>query len=305
MSAHVVRFPAEPRQFCGGQATVVQVPLGQDNLGWMVICEATREAALVDGPDAGAYLSRCEALGVRPTTVWNTHTHGDHVGLNHDLQRRGLLAAMRVFGPAAARDDVPGITDAVDEGDVVSVGRLTARVMRTDGHLNGHISFVIGDAATPGAAVFCGDTLFAAGCGYLFDGPPAAMAQSLRRLAALHPDTAVCCAHEYTWDNLRFAFHVDGDNPALWARILAARATLDAGGSCVPSTIGMERATNPFLRAGDPILKRFAAMQCELSLPDEPDAAFAILRMLKNGPRWRGVSDDEILAEVGRKSAEI
>jgi hydroxyacylglutathione hydrolase len=301
--SHVVREPTLPFEVADGAGRVIQVPLGVDNLGWIVACTATGEAALVDGPDAGPYLARCAALGLRPTTVWNTHTHGDHVGLNRDLQARGLLASMRVYGPASVPPGaVPGLTDPVDEGDVASVGPLRAAVIRTDGHLDGHVSFVVDDAEAP--ALFCGDTLFGAGCGYLFDGPPAAMHDSLRRLAALPGATRVCCAHEYTWDNLRFAAVVDGDNDAVWRRVLAAKAARDDGRSCVPSTIDDERATNPFLRAGDRTLRAFALRSIGLAVPSTPADAFACLRAAKNERGWRLGHDDDWLAQMSAKSAE-
>jgi len=135
------------------------------------------------------------------------------VGINTDLADRGLLAKMRVVGPAKARDAVPGITEAVDEGDAVTFGPVTAKVMLTEGHINGHVSYVFEDV------VFCGDTLFAGGCGYLFDGPPAKMHDSLTRLSQLAPETRVCCAHEYTQDNLRFAWSVEPENETLARRI--------------------------------------------------------------------------------------
>ena len=121
-------------------------------------------------------------------SILNTHTHWDHIGINNDLERRGELARFRVVGPAKVASDVPGITEAVREGDSIQFGGVTGRVMLTEGHLNGHVSYVFGDV------LFCGDTLFGGGCGYLFDGPPAKMFQSLLRLAALPGETRVLCA---------------------------------------------------------------------------------------------------------------
>lgn len=285
---HVVRRPPGPFAIADGAGVLHQVPLGEDNLGWLVVCRETGEAAAVDGPEAGPYLALCERLGVRLTTIWNTHTHGDHIGCNRDLARRGLLSDLRVFAPAGAAVATPGCTDPVDEGDRATVGRLGAEVWRTDGHLDGHVSFVM-----PGA-VFCGDTMFTAGCGYLFDGPAAAMHQSLHRLASLPDATLVCCAHEYTWSNLRFAWVVDAANPALAERIRRARAILAEGGSCVPSTMAEERATNPFLRGTLPSVRAGFQAHTARPLGERAVDAFTDLRALKDGATWRSIRDAEL-----------
>jgi hydroxyacylglutathione hydrolase len=277
---HAVTVVPPPLELPGG-VVVHCVPAHEDNLIW-VIALPSGEAAVVDGPDAEATLTLCGVRGLRLTTVLNTHTHGDHIGVNRDLQRRGLLSAMRVIGPAGAADAIPGLTEAVAEGDEVTLGgKFPLQVWLTEGHMNGHVSFI-----TQGA-VFCGDTLFAGGCGYLFDGPPTKMLESLRRLATLPEDTLVFCAHEYTLDNLRFAAWVEPDNLDLRDR-LASTTRLRAEGRCaVPSTIGLERATNPFLRADSPSLR--ARLREEL--PEAPLhdalAVFTAARALKNSARHR------------------
>jgi hydroxyacylglutathione hydrolase len=257
---HVVTRPTPPFDSRDGRLTVHQVPVWVDNLVWIVVCNETGEAAVVDGPEAGPVLDYCKAQGLRVTTVLNTHTHGDHVGINRDLQRRGLLDGMMVVGPARRAADVPGLTRAVDEGDVVRVGAVEGRVMLTEGHIDGHISFVFGDL------LLCGDTMFAAGCGRLFDGPPAKMHDSLQRLAALPGDTRVCCAHEYTQDNLRFAWSVEPGNAALAERIRRMWALRAEGGCTVPSRIEEERATNPFVRTESAEL----VASVRAALPDVP-----------------------------------
>src|SRR5690606_4633145 len=156
-----------------------------------------------DGPDAEATLEHVRAHGLRLTTILNTHTHGDHVGINRDLERRGLLGGMRVFGAAKKASEVPGLTDQLNEGDRFALFGQDVAVMLTEGHIDGHISFLVD------CLLFSGDTLFGAGCGYLFDGPPAKMHDSLYRLASLPAETRVFCAHEYTEDNLRFAHSVE------------------------------------------------------------------------------------------------
>ena len=239
---HVVTHPGPPWRSPDGRLEIHPVPAWQDNIVWIAACVETGEAAAVDGPDAAAALAYCEAKGLRLTTILNTHTHMDHVGINHDLAGRGRLDALRVFGPRRAADAVPGLTDPVDEGDTVHVGRVEGRVLTTEGHIDGHVSFVFDHA------LFCGDTLFAAGCGYLFDGPPRKMYESLRRLVALPGATRVFCAHEYTEDNLRFAWSVEPDNEALADRIRRVFALRARGECSLPSTVEEERATNPFVR---------------------------------------------------------
>ena len=285
---HVVSTPSPPFPIAGGRIEVHQIPVWQDNLVWLLVDRTTREAAAVDGPDAGLVLEYCADRDFRLTTILNTHTHMDHVGINHDLAGRGLLAGLQVFGPGKKAREVPGLTHEVDEGSEVSFGQTQARVMLTEGHIDGHVSYVFQ------GAVFCGDTMFAAGCGYLFDGPPQKMHDSLSRLAQLDEDTRVCCAHEYTQDNLRFAWSVEPDNDALAERIRKVWVERNRGRSVVPSTIGEERATNPFLRTHSPTI--VAAVQN--AFPDRPLGTpveiFAATRALKDRKDYRK-ADDSIL----------
>lgn len=283
---HVVTQPTEPFETRDGRLRVHQIPAWQDNLIWLAECTETGEVAAVDGPDAGGVLDYCEAKGLKLTTIFNTHTHGDHIGINRDLAKRGLLEGLRVYGPAGAAAAVPGLTDPLSEGDSARIGQVTGRVMLTEGHLDGHISYVFDDV------LFCGDTLFAGGCGYLFDGPPAKMHDSLSRLAELDGATRVCCAHEYTEDNLRFAWSVEPDNEALAERIRRVWAIRAEGGCTVPSTIAEERATNPFLRHGSASLeeavRRAWGPERQISSPAE---IFAATRALKDRKDYRQIED--------------
>jgi hydroxyacylglutathione hydrolase len=282
---HVVTVPTPAFRSSSGRLEVHQLPAAQDNLVWLAVDTGSGEAAAVDGPDAEAALAYCEARGLRLTTIWNTHTHGDHVGINHDLARRGLLEKVRVFGPAKKASDVPGLTDPMDEGSTARIGSIEARVLLTEGHIDGHVSYVVDDV------VFCGDTMFGAGCGYLFDGPPEKMFQSLMRLAALDGATRVCCAHEYTQDNLRFAWSVEPDNEVLRDRIRDVWALRARGECSVPSTIELERRTNPFLRFDSPTLRSSVAR----AMPDRdlstPSATFAATRALKDRKLYRAIED--------------
>lgn len=279
--SHVVTVAPQPWQLAQGAATVLAVPAATDNLVWVLVCNQTRQAAVVDGPDAAGALAAVASLGATLTAVLNTHTHGDHVGVNRDLAAKGHLNGLRVYGPAATPHAVPGLTHPVDEGDVVEVGALRLQVLRTEGHQFGHISFLIDDA------LFCGDTMFAGGCGYLFDGPPEAMFRSLMRLAGLPPDTKVCCAHEYTEDNLRFARSVEPGNAALIARSEDVARVRAEGRCTVPSTIEIERATNPFLRPGSPELLAQVRLQTGQADLRDPAEVFAATRSLKDTGRYR------------------
>lgn len=283
---HVVTRPTPVFSSRCGRLTVHQVPVWVDNLVWILVCNETGEAAVVDGPEAGPVLEHGKAHGLRITTVLNTHTHGDHVGINRDLQRRGMLDDMTVVGPARRATDVPGLTRAVDDGDLVRVGAVEGRVMLTEGHIDGHVSFVFSDL------LLCGDTMFAGGCGRLFDGPPAKMHGSLQRLSALPGDTRVCCAHEYTQDCLRFAWSLEPGNAALAERIGRVWALRAEGGCAVPSRIEEERATNPFLRTGSPELVASLRAALPHAPLDSPLEVFTATRQLKDAGAYKSRGDE-------------
>jgi hydroxyacylglutathione hydrolase len=279
--AHVVTRPTPPFRSASGALEVHQIPAASDNLVWLLVCTKTGTCAVVDGPDAEGALAYAAAHGLTITVVINTHTHGDHIGVNRDLAARGLLAGMRVVGPARARDDVPGITEAVKPGDQVQLGALTGQVIETDGHLRGHVSYVFEDV------VFCGDALFAGGCGRVFTGDFAAMQAGLARLRALAPNTRVCCAHEYTEDNLRFALSVEPDNKALQEREKRVRALRAEGGCAVPSTIGEELTTNPMLRWDSASLLSGLRRQTAGAELLDPVSIFTATRTLKDSGHYK------------------
>lgn len=281
--SHVVTTPTAPFPSASGTLTVHQIPSAHDNLIWLIVDRQRGIAAAVDGPSATEVLQACKRLGVTLTTILNTHTHPDHIGINIDLGRRGALEGLTVYGPAGSSIDVPGLTHPVDEGSLFEFGSTEFRVMRTDGHLNGHVCYVAEDL------LFCGDTMFGAGCGYLFDGPPAAMHHSLQRLSQLPAETRVCCAHEYTEDNLRFAWTIDPHNESLKSRIAETIALRTGGASTVPSSIGMERLTNPFLRTDDPRVRAALEEVWPERTFDGPVDYFAAARELKDRKDYRAL----------------
>jgi hydroxyacylglutathione hydrolase len=284
---HVVRIPPEVAKGKHGTLEVHGVPAWQDNLVWLIVHVATGECAAVDGPDATAVLAYVDAKGLRLTTILNTHTHGDHVGINRDLERRGLLASMRVYGAEKKASEIPGLTHPLHDGDRFELFGEEVSVMLTEGHIDGHLSFFVD------GMLFSGDTLFAGGCGYLFDGPPSKMHASLTRLAALPDDTRVFCAHEYTQDNLRFAYSVEPGNEALTARIRDTWARRARGECTLPSTIGLERATNPFIRTEARELVAHVGQAMGRELESELEV-FTATRALKDRRDYRSLGDDAL-----------
>lgn len=221
---------------------VVQLPVLADNYVYLAHDRTSGETAVVDPAVAEPVLDAAEARGWRITQILNTHWHRDHTGANEAIK---AATGGRITGPRGER--IPAIDRAVGEGDEVRLGdQSIARVLDVPGHTAGHIAYYF----EHDRLLFCGDTLFAMGCGRLFEGTPAQMFDSLAKLMALPDDTRVYCAHEYTAVNGRFALTVEPDNAALAQRMAEVVALRDAGRPTIPSTIGRERATNPFVRAG-------------------------------------------------------
>ena len=234
---------------------VERIPTLGDNYTYVIVCEDTGEAAIVDAPETGPVLKRVDEIGAKITKVLSTHHHFDHSAANPELAKRFDAP---VFGHASDSGRLPGLTDGLEEGDTVSVGSQTARILHIPGHTTGAIAYVF-DAAD---AVFTGDTLFAAGCGRLFEGTPQMMYTALcEKLSALPDSMRVFCGHEYTAGNLAFAAHVEPDNEQVrekraqveQIRKNAAADWHDATPAemTIPSTLGEERATNPFMRVAN------------------------------------------------------
>jgi hydroxyacylglutathione hydrolase len=229
---------------------VRQFPCLKDNYGFLARDEASGLVACVDTPDAGAILAELRVLGWPLSMILNTHWHPDHAGGNAEIK---AATGAVIVGPGEVERISP-IDRKVVGGDVVELGETRFEVIDTGGHTLGHITYF--DAADQIA--FVGDTLFALGCGRLFEGTAEQMWASLSRLAALPDETAVYCAHEYTASNARFALTVD-DSPVLAARAKEVFAARERGEATVPTTIAREKATNPFLKAGG--AARFAAVR--------------------------------------------
>lgn len=218
------------------------IPILSDNYAWLLRDEATGMTAFVDPAEAAPCLSAIEAAGGRLDLILLTHHHGDHIAATEDLRAR---YGAPVVGAAADAHRLPALSRAVAEDDEVALGDSSLRVIETPGHTVGHIAF-FGDGV-----LVCGDTLFSLGCGRLLEGTATDMFASLQKLAGLPPDTLVCCGHEYTQSNARFALQADPGNAALQARAAAVDAQRSAGQPTVPSRLGAELAENPFLRAPD------------------------------------------------------
>ncbi|WP_373474011.1 hydroxyacylglutathione hydrolase [Sphingorhabdus lacus] len=221
---------------------IVRIPVLSDNYVWLVHEPVSGETMVVDPAVAPPVLEKAEELGWKISQIWNTHWHPDHTGGNAEIKQ---ATGCTIKGPAAEAGRIPTLDVQVKGGDVVRLGDVTADVLDVPAHTAGHIAFHF---AEDGAA-FVGDTLFAMGCGRLFEGTAEQMFGNMRALEALGDDTAIYCAHEYTLSNGRFALTVEPDNTALVQRMAEVVALRDRGEPTVPTTIALEKATNPFMRA--------------------------------------------------------
>jgi len=243
----------------------------KDNFGVLVHDPRTSATAAVDAPEAAPILSALAARGWELTDILITHHHFDHAQGIAGLKTRFPRA--RAAGPRREAAVIAGLDVLVGEGDGIEIGALKARVMEVPGHTSGHVAYWFEEEDI----AFTGDTLFAMGCGKGFEEPAEVLFRSLMRLAALPEQTQIYCGHEYTLANARFALSVDAGNAALQARAEAVARLREAGRFTLPTTIALERATNPFLRADDPDIKAAIGMG---GAP--PAAVFAALRERKN-----------------------
>ena len=251
---------------------IVQIPLLRDNYGYLLVCPKTNTAAVIDPSEAEPVLRRIEQEKVTLKAIFNTHHHRDHTGGNEELLASGGLA---VYAHNSDAGRIPGLNHGVDEGDEVTIGELCGKVLFIPGHTTGHIAYLFG------SNLFCGDTLFAGGCGRLFEGSAEQMHASLEKLMALPDETKVYCGHEYTESNLRFAVTLEPKNHKLVSRFERVQGLRTRGVSTVPSTLEEEKQTNPFLRWDSPeIQKTLKGRFRELRL--DPVSVFAKVRQLKD-----------------------
>ena len=221
---------------------VVRIPVLSDNYVWLVRESASGIVMVVDPAVAAPVLAKAEELGWAITHIWNTHWHPDHTGGNVEIK---AATGCLITGPAAEYARIPTLDVQVKGGDTVMLGAAAAKVIDVPAHTAGHIAFHFGDERI----AFVGDTLFAMGCGRLFEGTADQMYGNMRKLEVLGDDTAIYCAHEYTLSNGRFALTVEPDNAVLVERMAEVTAMRERGEATVPTTIALERATNPFMRA--------------------------------------------------------
>jgi len=257
---------------------IIRLPVLDDNYVFLLFDPTSKTAAVVDPAVHAPVLEALADRDATLVTIFNTHHHGDHVGANAKLLEK--FPDLEIYASESDRGRIPGQTVALNEGDRVSFAGYEAEVFFVPGHTSGHIAYYFAPQANAAGdletgELFCGDTLFAGGCGRLFEGTPAQMLDSLSKFRALPDATRVWCAHEYTESNLRFALTVDGKNRALSDRAIAVRGLRSRGESTVPSTIGLEKTTNPFMRWDDP------AIQTVLETRD-PVRTFAKLRGRKD-----------------------
>jgi hydroxyacylglutathione hydrolase len=258
--------------------TITPIPAFTDNYIWTLHHEDEYDgnAVVVDPGDAQAVETFLAKRNMTLSAILITHHHGDHTGGIAALTARRKIP---VYGPAA--ESIAGVTHSLREGDTVAIPGVfdeVLRVIEVPGHTRGHIAYVSDDF------VLCGDTLFAAGCGRLFEGTPAQMSASLAKLASLPPTTRVYCTHEYTMANLRFASAVDPDNKALQERVFEESAKRERNEPTIPTTIEKEIETNPFLRSAQPALIA-AASQFRGKPVNDPIEVFAAIREWKDGFR--------------------
>jgi len=249
---------------------ILQIPVLEDNYVYLIHDVQTGATAAVDPAEAGPVLEALAAKGWALTHVLNTHHHGDHVGGNLDLKRR---TGCRIVGSERDRERIPGIGVAVGETTPFKLGNSEARILDVPGHTRAHIAFWFAGAG----ALFCGDTLFALGCGRLFEGTPEEMWRSLSKIRALPPETRIYCAHEYTQANGRFALTMEPGNAALRQRMEQVDALRRQNRPTVPSTLEEELATNPFLRPESEEIRRNLGM-----VNAEPLRVFAETRRRKD-----------------------
>jgi hydroxyacylglutathione hydrolase len=249
---------------------IIQLPVLTDNYIYLLHDTETGSTAVVDPALSQPVFDTLKQQGWPLNWILNTHHHPDHVGGNLELKAR---TGCKVIAANADKDRIPGFDQGVEDGDVINIGQYSAKVIATPGHTSGHVVYYFIEAAT----LFCGDTLFAMGCGRLFEGSAEQMWQSLQKIKALPSNTRIYCAHEYTQTNGLFALTMEPENQALQQRVNEVTELRTRNQPTVPSTLQQELDTNPFLREDSLVLQR--QINCE---GRSPVAVFAEVRRLKD-----------------------
>ncbi len=257
-------------------STIHPIPAFSDNYIWATLERGSNNVCVVDPGDAKPVIEYLEANERTLSDILVTHHHADHTGGIREICAR---YSCRVIGPGTSGID--GITEVVAEGDTVSLFGQTFSVIEVPGHTLDHIAYYCADDGQPNPLLFCGDTLLAAGCGRLFEGTPAMMHESLKKLTALPANTSVYCTHEYTLANLKFALAADGENSSLRERIEAEKAKRESSQPTLPSSIELELATNPFLRCKELALQQSSKARLGRDPRDEVEV-FSTLRAWKD-----------------------
>jgi len=239
--------------------TIIQIPVLTDNYIYLIHDPVSAESAVIDPALAQPVLDVLDKKGWRLTYILNTHHHWDHVGGNLELKQK---TGCKIIAAQSDQDRIPGIDIGVSEGDVISLGSHSARVISTPGHTSGHIVYYFPEDS----ALFCGDTLFVMGCGRLFEGTAEQMWNSLEKLKALPPSTRIYCTHEYTQTNGRFALSVEPDNSQLQQKMIEVQGLRAENKPTVPSTIEQEQATNPFFRVDSISIQKTLGLERQSSL---------------------------------------
>ncbi|WP_353674171.1 hydroxyacylglutathione hydrolase [Synechocystis sp. LKSZ1] len=253
---------------------ILRLPALSDNYIFLLHDPTSQTAAVVDPAEPQPVLEALQQIGATLVAIFNTHHHGDHVGANNTLLKQ--FSGLTIYGGAEDQGRIPGQSIFLADGDRVTFADREAQVFFVPGHTRAHIAYYFPPStATEPGELFCGDTIFAGGCGRLFEGTPAQMVQSIGRLRALPDNTRVWCAHEYTLGNLKFALTVEPDNTDLQERYAQVNQARQRDEATVPSWLGTEKRTNPFLRWDSPAIQQAMAQK-------EPERVFARLRGLKD-----------------------